>query len=44
MGSWNDLGFAEPDLQHEFEQISRELFAAVVRACVASVNADPRSA
>lgn len=44
MGSWNDLGFAEPDLHGEYEQISRELFAAVMRACVAAVNADPRSA
>ncbi len=41
MGSWNDLGFPEPEIQHEYEQISRDLFAAVMLACVASANADP---
>ena len=40
MGSWNDLGFAEADAQAEYEQISRDLFAAVMRGCLASVNAD----
>ena len=41
MGSWNDLGFPEPEIQHEYEQISRDLFAAVMLACVVSANADP---
>jgi hypothetical protein len=40
MGSWNDLGFPEPEIHNEYEQISRDLFAAVMLACVASVNAD----
>ena len=40
MGSWNDLGFSEPEIHSEFEQISRDLFAAVMLACVASANAD----
>lgn len=44
MGSWNDLGFAEPDRQAEYEQISRQLYAAIMRACVAAANADLRSA
>jgi hypothetical protein len=41
MGSWNDLGFAERDVESEYEQVSRALFAAVRRACVAAANADP---
>ncbi|WP_225728212.1 MULTISPECIES: hypothetical protein [unclassified Nocardia] len=40
MGSWNDLQFDEPDRQREYETISRDLFAAVIRACVAAVNAE----
>jgi hypothetical protein len=42
MGSWNDLGFADPAAQREYEQISRDLFDAVMRACVACVNVDWR--
>jgi hypothetical protein len=41
MGSWNDLGFAD-DAQQEYERISRELFDAVMRACVAAANVDVR--
>jgi hypothetical protein len=40
MGSWNDLGFPEREAQAEYEQISRDLFEAVLRACVAAVNID----
>jgi hypothetical protein len=42
MGSWNDLGFADDDVQREYEQLSRDLFNAVMRACVAAVNVDWR--
>jgi hypothetical protein len=41
MGSWNDLGFAHADLQAEYERISKRLFGAILRACVAAANADP---
>jgi hypothetical protein len=40
MGSWNDLVFTDSDLHGEYEQISRDLFAAVLRACVAAANAE----
>jgi hypothetical protein len=40
MGSWNDLGFAENDLQRQYEQITRELFTAVLQACVSAANID----
>jgi hypothetical protein len=42
MGSWNDLGFADGDTQREYEQISSDLFDAVMRAYVASANVDWR--
>ena len=38
MGSWNDLGFADGEVQREYEQITADLFDAVMRACVAAVN------
>jgi hypothetical protein len=44
MGSWNDLGFAGGDAQREYEQLSSDLFDAVMRACVAAVNVDWPSA
>lgn len=40
MGSWNDLGFVDQAAQTEYEQISRDLYAAVLRACVAAANVD----
>ncbi|WP_432825985.1 hypothetical protein [Dactylosporangium sp. CA-092794] len=40
MGSWNDLGFADGDVRQEYEQISSDLFEAVMQACVAAVNID----
>lgn len=40
MGSWNDLGFADGDAQREYEQLSRQLFDAVMRAFVAAVNVE----
>ena len=40
MGSWNDLGFPESKIHSQYEQVSRDLFAAVMLACVASANSD----
>lgn len=37
MGSWNDLGF-EPGVQQRYEEVSRALYEAVLRAFIASVN------
>ena len=41
MGSWNDLGFSDADRHREYDQVSQELFTAVMHACVASVNSEP---
>jgi hypothetical protein len=38
MGSWNDLGFADPDVRQHYENLSRLLYGAVLRAFVAGVN------
>lgn len=38
MGSWNDLGFVDQATQSEYEQISRDLYTAVLTACVAAAN------
>jgi hypothetical protein len=40
MGSWNDLGFQDDGVQREYEQISRDLLDAVLRAGIAAVNID----
>lgn len=41
MGSWNDLSLAfdDADVEAEYEELSRTLFSAVMRAAVAAVNA-----
>ncbi|MGH7269906.1 MAG: hypothetical protein ACREJ3_05695 [Polyangiaceae bacterium] len=38
MGSWNDLGFREPDRQRRYKDLTRALYDAVLRAFVAGVN------
>ena len=39
MGSWNDLGFATTEANDEYEAVSRDLYAAIMDAVVAAVNA-----
>ncbi|MFJ5071635.1 hypothetical protein ACIQC7_34985 [Kitasatospora sp. NPDC088556] len=38
MGSWNDLGFLDAHIQTEYEELTRDLFSAVIQACVAAAN------
>lgn len=38
MGSWNDLGFQEPD-QSEYDRVSERLYQAVVNGLIAGANA-----
>ena len=40
MGSWNDMGFADREEVEAHRAISRELFAAMLEAFVASVNSE----
>ncbi len=40
MGSWNDLGFTDPAIEQEYQQISRDLYVAVLTAVLASTNCD----
>ena len=40
MGSWNDLGFEDKAVQAEYDEVSRNLYAAVLLAMLASVNQD----
>ncbi len=40
MGSWNDLGFADAAVEQEYQQISRDLYGAVLAAILASTNCD----
>jgi hypothetical protein len=40
MGSWNDLWFQDQAAQDEYERITSDLYAAVLRACVAAANVD----
>jgi hypothetical protein len=39
MGSWNDIGFEKPELQREYERITKELYDAVKLATVMASNA-----
>jgi len=39
--SFDGPRIAEPDVESKYERVSRTLFAAVMRACVAAANADP---
>lgn len=38
MGSWNDLGFPDRTIHIEYEQLTGDLFATVMLACLASTN------
>jgi hypothetical protein len=38
MGSWNDMTFADDRSQRAYDEISRQLFAAVMAAFLAAVN------
>jgi hypothetical protein len=40
MGSWNDLGFADAAVEQEYQQVSRDLYAAALVAVLASTNCD----
>ncbi len=39
MGSWNDMGFADNDLNKEYEKITRELYETVKMSIVIASNA-----
>lgn len=41
MGSWNDMGFAEPDAQARYDAVSGELYRCVLEAIEAAANATP---
>ena len=38
MGSWNDIGFKEPEIQKEYENVTRKLYEAVKFSIVMSSN------
>jgi len=38
MGSWNDMGFQKPEIQSEYERITKELYEAVKSAIVMASN------
>ena len=38
MGSWNDIGFEKPEVQKEYERITKELYDAVKIATVMASN------
>jgi hypothetical protein len=38
MGSWNDLGFQDADLQRRYEELTRRLYSAVLGAVDAAIN------
>ncbi len=40
MESWNDLKFTDSTTEHEFRQVSRDLYIAVLNAVLASTNCD----
>jgi hypothetical protein len=39
MGSWNDMGFSDPKRQATYEQVSEDLYQAVITGIVAAANA-----
>ena len=39
MGSWNDLGFADADLQTEYDGVTRKLYETLKTAILAASNA-----
>lgn len=38
MGSWNDMGFQKPEIQNEYERVSKELYEAVKFATTMASN------
>lgn len=38
MGSWNDMGFEKPDIQEEYERVTKELYDAVKYATIMASN------
>jgi hypothetical protein len=40
MGSWNDLGFSSPEEEQQYEDLTRDLYGAVINGLVAAVNAE----
>jgi hypothetical protein len=38
MGSWNDMGFQEPEVEREFQDVTSALFSAILFAVIAAVN------
>jgi hypothetical protein len=41
MGSWNDVGFEDPELDARYRAVTPELFSAVLRGIAAAVNSFP---
>lgn len=39
MGTWNDIGFTDPEEESQYDMVSDRLFLAVMRSFAASVNA-----
>jgi hypothetical protein len=40
MGSWNDVGVADPAARETYERVSEDLYQAVLQSLVAAVNAE----
>ena len=38
MGSWNDIGFEEGDVQKEYDELSKRLYSVMMKGIVAAVN------
>ena len=38
MGSWNDMGFEAPETEQDFQNVTSELFSAILLALIAAVN------
>ena len=38
MGSWNDYGFSDRELQTRYERVTSRLYAAVMDGIIAAVN------
>jgi hypothetical protein len=41
MGSWNDIGFEDPDLEARYRAVTPVLFSAVLLGVAAAVNSFP---
>jgi hypothetical protein len=38
MGSWNELGFENPEIHQEYERVSKELYAAIKYSILMASN------